>query len=340
MSMNMNDLKAMAVKLGRSEDELVAEMEKVKQSDFFRSITDEKVKESEAIRVLTSRYAKTILASGVEGEFKVLILKKGTKRRVQTEKAGQKEDRDVMNMVGIGKKYDSKDEFTLFKIAAWGADTDKCKDVEINSSYKVNLKQRTRGTIIEYTVATGTVWNKEKSGINKETVITMLRKICPAISYTEYDKAAGNNLTYLVEGSVIRHFEGQNKKGGTFAMYGIRPSDMEDLQVLLETQGLTIWVDREDVKYGESSLLLFTCQFSQGKDGKGVVANSSLIVPIIEYPLEETGEDLGPQSAPATSSSEPATAPAKTEVKKPSTMFDNVTIVQGKGEDNPFDSLG
>jgi hypothetical protein len=337
--MNMDDLKVMAAKLGRTEDELVAEMEKVKQSDLFHGISETQ-KESEAIRVIASRYIKSILASGVEGEFKVLILKKGTKRRVQTEKAGQKEDRDVMNMVGIGKKYDSKDEFTLFRIAAWGADIDKCSGVETNNSYKVNLKQRTRGNIVEYTVGNGTTWTKEKSGINKETIITMLRKICPPIPYTEYEKAIKTGLTYLVEGSVIRHYEGQNEKGRSFAMYGIRPSDMEDLQTLLETQGLTIWVDKEDVKYGESSLLLFTCQFSAGKDGKGVVANSSLIIPIIEYPLEEPAEDLGPKTVPA---SAPATTPAQsstpTETKKKSSVFDNVSIVQGKDEDNPFDSL-
>jgi len=333
--MNMDNLREMAIKLGRTEAELTEEMEKVKQSELFHGMTDPQ-KESEAIRVIASRYAKSILASGVEGEFKVLILKKGTKRRVQTEKGGQKEDRDVMNMMGIGKKYDSKDEFTLFRIAAWGADIDKCNDVEVNSSYKVNLRQKTRGNIIEYTVGNGTAWNKEKSGINKETIITMLRKILPPLPYTEYEKVAGNGLIYLVEGSVIRHFEGQKEGGRAFAMYGIRPTDMEDLQVLLETQGLTVWVDKEDIKYGESSLLLFCCQFSKGKDGKNIVANSSLIIPEIEYPLEEKVEELGPKPTPAAAS---APAPATTEQKKPSSLFSNVTVIQGKDADNPFDNL-
>jgi hypothetical protein len=56
--------------------------------------------------------------------------------------------------------------------------------------------------------------------------------------------------------------------------------------------------------------------------------------------LEEPAEDLGPKTVPA---SAPATTPAQsstpTETKKKSSVFDNVSIVQGKDEDNPFDSL-
>jgi hypothetical protein len=303
-------------KVGKSVGELEKELERLLTHDMIKiNCKTEQEKILEGMRLLKARYFRNIMMSGNETEFQLMILGKSAIRTVKVDSRdnpGEKEDRAVMNMVAIGKKV-AGGPYMQLRLAAWGDDIENTK-VEPYTVYQANIKEK-KGAGTEYTVTQSTRWVKQKT-ISKESAVALIRKTMTPLSYTKYVEAAGKNTEYLVEGTVMRHTTGKRADGSAWALYGIQPTDMEDMEVLMETQGLTVWVNQNQMKWGEDSVLMFIGRFNAPKEGRAVSMNADTVIPVIEYKLE--GEavqtEITPQPEP-----QPEPQPVVNIVQKPTT---------------------
>jgi len=347
-----SDLSEWAMRLNKPEEELKKELDALYNSTLLQGIPNIEDRTREALRILKNRYYRGLMVAGLEGEYSVMIFRRGAVRKIQTERNGQKEDREVLNIFGIGKKEGTKD-YQYMRLTAWGEDVKNVIIFKPYTVYKVNLREKSGG----FNITQNTKWVMDKT-LNKEVAINLVRKTMESIAYTSYPQAAGNKKTYVIEGSIIRHFSSE-RDGRRFSMYGVKPSDMDNIEDLIMTQGLTAWIEPDMMMYGDDSLALFIGSFSSGKDGKTAM-NCDAIIPIIEYPLQQQQEDGSKSNIPDDVFGEPMKNPAPTvkaqqpvkpvvktipiplsqpttppKAQKKDEMFDNVKIV--KSDDNdPF----
>lgn len=273
-----------------------------------------------------------------------MIISRGSKRQIQVDSKnnpGQKESRDVLNILGVGKKAGAT-EYIPMVMTAWGQDIDKVPSLEQFTVYKTNLREKQASGRTVFNITQNTQFTKEKV-VTKEQAVGLLEKVFEKVKFTEYGTVAGNGKTYIVKGSVIRHMSSE-RDGRKFAVYGIRPDDMEDIEDLITTQGLTIWIDPVNMKWGSDSLLIFVGQFRKGKN-EVVAMNADGVIPMVEYPLTEASSPQEPVDAFDAPTPTPAPA-AKSAPAKPATkaesrkknveVFDNVKLVSSGDESDPF----
>ena len=349
--MDATELTQWAQRTGKSEEELKQEFEALKSSEIIAGINDPALRELEATRVLKARYARILISTGQDKDFLMMVLRKAPARKVPVTKDGVKEDKSVLNVYGFGRKTDGGD-FQYMRLAAWGeADINPIGNIVPYTVYKVNIRDKGKG---QGTITENTKWVKDKE-MKKETALTTLRKLLPTIPFTEYEQVADNKKSYCIEGSVIRHHVSE-KDGRTFATYTIIPSDMTNIEDQIQTSGLTVWCDKDMVKHGEDSLLLFVGQFIKGKTGAPALT-AEVVIPVIDYPLacENAEEAEAPKvtedpfastsapvkpKSPVVQAKKPPVVPAKPvappqkKVEKKSDMFDNVKILEG--DEDPF----
>lgn len=332
------ELEDWAARSNKTVAELEEELKKLMEWDIIKAMPAN-MHEIEAMRVLKNRYARSIILGGVEAEYHVMIIGKGSKRTIQIEKNGVKEPRDVLNMLGIGKKTGTND-FIGMPVTAWGEDIAKLPQLEKFTVYKVNLKEKVQNSKTVFNSTQNSVWVKEKV-VPKDQAVSLVKKCFNEIKFTEYESAVANGKVYAIEGSIIRHFKSE-RDGRKFAVYGIIPMDMTDIEDQIETQGLSIWVDPADMQYGDDSRCVFIGQIRRGKNGN-INMSGDGVIPIVEFPLneaapvEEASDEFGgpaaPTPVPAAKPAEPEKKPAG---KKEKGVFDNVKIMKGNDVDDPF----
>jgi len=346
------DLHEWAAQLNKPVEELQAELDRLYNSPLLQAIPNPENRTREALRVLKNRYYRGLMVAGLEAEFSVLVFRKSSVRKVQVERDGQQTELSVMNVFGIGKK-EGTNTYQYMRISAWGDDVIKgVITFKPNTVYKVNLKEKG----VNFSITQNTKWMMDKV-LEKDVVLNLVRKILPSIPYTDYTQSAGNKKSYAIEGSIIRHFSSE-REGRKFSMYGVKPSDMENIDDLITTQGLTVWLEPDMLKYGDDSLAVFIGSFG-GKDGKSSM-NCDAIIPIIEYPMEQEVSQTPNIPDDVFGASTPAHAPVVTDApktqkqavkvtetpipveaksvkskEKKDGMFDNVKIVNSN-DDDPF----
>jgi hypothetical protein len=305
-------------KTGKTVEELEVELTNIMGHAMIKNIPDEESRQREGMRLLRNRYCRSLILTGNESTFQLMVLGKAAIRKVPVDSKsnpGTKEEREVMNLTAIGRK-ESGGSYMAMRLAAWEGDIENTK-VEPFTVYKANLKEKpAKGGGTDYVITGSTVWDKVKV-ISKESAAALIRKTIDTVPYTDYAKCAGNNKEYLVEGSIMRHNSGETN-GRKFASYGVCPQDMVDMEVIVETQGLTVWLDNPSLlKWGEDSLLMFIGRFAVPKaEGRAVSMNANVVIPVIEYPLSSTG-DVAP-------------TPTKTTTKPAAPVAPKVDVVQKK----------
>jgi hypothetical protein len=323
---NKDQMKEWADKSGRTMEDMEKEYQELMVSDVIRGITDAKMRELEALRVLKSRYARRIISAGLETNYKVLVLRKGAARTVKTEQGGIVEDRPVQNMYVIGQKEGGGD-YQYVRMAAWGDDVAILRDVQPGGVYKVNCREKNTKGRLELTATKNSTFILDGSA-KPDKLAATVKKILETAKYTDYGRCSGNQKSYLIEGSVIRHFISE-KDGRKFASYGVKPSDADDVQWLIDTGGLTVWIEPDMLKYGEDSLLLFVGPFNTGKNGQPAM-QCEVIVPVSPWPLNLPVPESATQAPAAPNPGAPMMPQSTTTTKS---IFDNVEIVDG---DDPF----